>query len=551
MGPLNAVSSPLLFDSQLKFRLSLAKKRLEHYPLDTMDFVLMDLERPALRARHAHQCTYDLTGRTLWFYTLAEGIDGEHIERLPELYRRIMNNRKANGKFGILHEQEWYVGTHMLSGLVEYYERFGDLRALNAAEEAAMIVLSQGDAFYERFDPRKPNELFIWVTEGFAELYRVTKKDCYMEAVRRIAYECLGVMKNAHSHGYMTTLRGILKAAKYSGDEQLFKLVGERRQEILEQGVRPNGDICESYPFSPRNEGCSIADWIMLNLLYGHYADDPKAYELAEHALWNALYFNQFVTGGFGHRYVSKRGYRTYIEEAWWCCTQNSGTCLALAARHVVTRRNGKLKLNLWVPGKFTLPGENGDIVVTVTTGFPTKAKTIIKVTGTKEDIDLRIPPCFKETTCNREENDLGYTLYIDAKMGHYLEKVKDGYILKYGPMMIAPMTYFWDLSVPAPDYTTVPEGYAHDNMTGDGYALELGQPDENGFYHFHHDPMPEWFSFEEGEMAGIGGGEVASANVPVRFSTGELRELYFQPLCSATTNLTLMDLPIVFDIVE
>lgn len=112
-------------------------------------------------------------------------------------------------------------------------------------------------------------------------------------------------------------------------------------------------------------------------------------------------------------------------------------------------------------------------------------------------------------------------------------------------------MTYFWDPSVTSPDNTSVPEGYTPESMTGAGYALELGKPDENGFYHFHHDPMPEWFSFEEGEMAGIGGGEVASAYVPVRFSTGELRELYFQPLCSATTNLILRDLPIVFDIVE
>ena len=75
MNTLSAVSTPLLYNSQLKFRLGLAKKRLEHYPLDTMDFVMMDLERPALRTRHAHQCTYDLTGRTLLFYALAEGIE--------------------------------------------------------------------------------------------------------------------------------------------------------------------------------------------------------------------------------------------------------------------------------------------------------------------------------------------------------------------------------------------------------------------------------------------------------------------------------------------
>ena len=538
MNTLSAVSTPLLYDSQLKFRLGLAKKRLEHYPLDTMDFVMMDLERPALRTRHAHQCTYDL----------AEGIDGEHIDRLPELYRRIMNNRKPDGRFGILYEEPWYVGTHLLSGLVEYYELSGDLRALNAAEDAAMVMLSQGDDLYARFDPKKPNAMYAWITEGFAELYRVTKKDCYLEAVRRIAYECLGGMQHAHSHGYTTTLRGILKGAVYSGDRALFRLVQERRQEILDNGVLPNGDICESYPRSRRNEGCSIADWVMLNLLYGHYADDPHAYELAEHTLWNALCFNQFVTGGFGHRYISRRGYRTYIEEAWWCCTQNAGTAMALAARHAVTLRNGKLKLNLWIPGKFTLPG---GITVTVTTGFPTKAKTILHVTGTKEDIDLRIPSYFKETTCRRVETDLGYTLYIDAKLGHYTEKVKDGVLLKYGPLVIAPMTYVWDQFVSEPDPTTVPEGYTHDSVAGDGYALELGTPDENGFYHFDHNPLPVWPIFEEGEMAGIGGGEAASAYVPVRFSSGELRMMYFQPLCSATSNLTLLDLPVVFDLKE
>lgn len=67
MNNFSSLSKPLLFDSQLKFRLGLAKKRLESYPLDSMNFVMMDLERPELRTRHAHWCSYDLTGRTLFF----------------------------------------------------------------------------------------------------------------------------------------------------------------------------------------------------------------------------------------------------------------------------------------------------------------------------------------------------------------------------------------------------------------------------------------------------------------------------------------------------
>ena len=310
-----------------------------------------------------------------------------------------------------------------------------------------------------------------------------------------------------------------------------------------------NGDISEAFPRSHRNEGCSIADWIMLNLLYGHYYDDPEAYEKAEYSLWNALFFNQFVTGGFGHRYFAYRGYRTYIEDAWWCCTQNAGTCFAEIARHIVTVRNGKVKVNFLIPGEFTVPAENGSIKVTITTKLPTKAETIIKVQGTKEDVDLRIPDYIKEVSCRRVESDFGYTLYLDGKMGHYTEKRGDGYVMKYGPLVLAPMIYTWDMRTESVEKTNIPKGYAHDDMPGYQCMLDLGEADENGFYHFSHDPLPVWQVFEEGEMADIAGGEVAAANIPVCFADGTKKVLYFQPLCGATSNLTLMDIPVVFDL--
>lgn len=553
----SACAKPILFDSQLKFRLGLAKKRLEHYPLDSMNFVMMDLERPPLRSREAHWCSYDLTGRTLLFYSLADGIDGSHIDRLPELFERIMQCRRPSGTFGSCYgldgrapEDAPYFATQFVSGLVAYYELTGDMRALSAAREHVDFFLSRGDEFFRALgSPNGPHRMVCWVPNGLADLYRVTKDKKYYDAVVRIVNECVGEMRGAHSHGYLTTLRGILKMAIYSGDGSLAEFVRVRRQEMLDSGcVSPTGDICECLPASGRNEGCSIGDWILLNLIYAHYYGDDGAYAIAEHTLWNAFCFNQFITGGFGHRFLSKTGYKTQVEEAWWCCTQTCGMTIAAIARHAVTVKGGELKLNFLIPGKYTLPGENGEITVSVSTMYPVSAEAVITVEGTKSEIKLRLPDFIKGASVTRTDTDFGYALHLTGRMGHYTEKHGDGAVLKYGPMVIAPMIYNWDGTAVAGD-NTVPDGYTHDSGEGADFTLLLGEPDKDGFYELPHDPIPAWSVFEEGRMASISGGEVASARVKVLYPSGETKELFFHPLLSSTTNLTLMDIPTVFGI--
>ena len=91
------LSNPLLSPSQTKFRLGLVRQRTRTYPLDSMDFIMMDLERPEGHHRHAYQCAGDLTGRLLEFLSHAEGVDGQHDERLPELFERILRQRRPSG----------------------------------------------------------------------------------------------------------------------------------------------------------------------------------------------------------------------------------------------------------------------------------------------------------------------------------------------------------------------------------------------------------------------------------------------------------------------
>jgi len=550
MEKYSSLSKPLLYDSQLKKRLQLVKKRLESYPLDDINFVMIDLERPELRERHAGFWTYDLTGRLLMFYVLSDGIDGIHTNRLHELYSRIMQARNANGTFGKAENQ---LLTHIISGLVDYNVLTGDMRALEAAEKAAQYLLDPETKFFDQFDPNQGCFIYTWVTECFADLYRETHKEMYLDAVRLVAEKGMGKMYQAHSHGYLTTLRGIFKAAMLSGDEKLFEIVKTRRQEIIDSGcIHANGDICEGLPRSERNEACSIADWIMLNLLYGYYYNDDEAYAYAENSLWNALYFDQFVTGGFGHRNLAYRGYLTFMEEAWWCCSENSGMALSLVARHVVTVKDGQLKLNFLIPGEYTVPSENGEIKVTVTTLYPSSAYTKIKVEGTKDDIAIRIPDFIKGHTVNRYETNFGYELILDGRMGHYITPGEDGYVVKYGPLVLAPMLVNWGMTTAKLSKdASIPEGYIRETYRTDDCVISLGTPDADGFYTLSKEPLPLWPIFEMGSMAGLPGAEVCAAYVPMKFSSGAVKDLFFMPMCVTTSNLILNNVPYIFDIEE
>ena len=56
LGGTAALSKPALAASQLSFRIGLARTRTACYPLDRLDFIMIDLERPVGRSRHATQC---------------------------------------------------------------------------------------------------------------------------------------------------------------------------------------------------------------------------------------------------------------------------------------------------------------------------------------------------------------------------------------------------------------------------------------------------------------------------------------------------------------
>ena len=554
------LAKPLLSDSQLKFRIGLAKSRTRSYPLDSIDFIMMDLERPPGRSRHAHWCTGDLTGRLLEFLSCAEGIDGRADSRLPGIVARIMRQRRPSGLFGRYasqaernippEEDPWSGSDRLISGLLRYYEHCQDATALEAAVGIANRFTGRKDE-WSRALKDKANRIECWVTEPVARLYHVTKDRRYLEFNAMIEEAHPLCDQPAHAHAHLCTLRGLQLMARYTGDGAWNEKPERNRRAILERHFEmPDGGMPEVFPRSARNEGCAIGDWLMLNLNAGFLLDDDSAYEKAERIFWNALAFNQWITGAFGHRAITANGYGVeHLQEAWWCCLHHCGMAMTEYAKHAVTLKNNVLRVNLLAPGAYVVrDGGGAETHVRIATSYPTTADASIEVTGIRADgkVRVRIPGCVKQPSLDQTRNGDSVRVVLKGRLGHTIERLEPGGMLMYGPLILTPSSNYFGppLANPQPS-AAVPAGYVPESIPpGSPLLLAGGQAGTDGFLRLNRAPLPVWSYFEEGSGSPtwVDG---AAVNVPVKLADGTNKELRFSPMCYNTSCLVLHATPI------
>ena len=390
-----------------------------------------------------------------------------------------------------------------------------------------------------------------WISEPFARLYGVTKDSRWLEFCGMIR-EHLGTCdKGAHAHGFMSTLRGLQVAALVTGDRSWNEKPEQNRQLIINKRFEmPDGGVPEGFPWDSRNEGCAIADWLMLNLNAGLILGDDGAYERAERIFWNALAFNQWITGGFGHREVTATGYGLHsLEEAWWCCVHNAGMGMSEYARHVVTYREGTIRVNFLVPGEYVLPVPDGkEVKVNIRTKYPSQAEATIEAEGVPPDVKmtLRVPACVRNAQVSRSGGGEKMQLVFTGELGHRVERHPPGVVLTYGPLVLVPASYGFG-SPPATEASRyAPEGYVPESLPSGTPALKLDRKvDADGFVQLDPGPLPAWTYWDEGPQSRtwVAG---AVATVPVQLSSGEVRRLRFTPMCYNTSCLALFDTPVL-----
>jgi hypothetical protein len=472
-----------------------------------------------------------------------------------------LKQRRPSNLFSLYHEwstdpedkDSFTAGVgRLFPGLIRYFELTGDARALEAAEGIAGRLWSFREPWRKYLQSTRARVIEAWVSEPFARLYAITKDQRWLEFCGMIR-EHLGTCEvGCHSHGFMSTLRGLQVATLVTGDRSWSDKPEQNRRLIIEKRFQmPDGCVPEGFPRSSRNEGCSIADWLMLNLNAGLILGDDDAYEQAERIFWNALAFNQWITGGLGHRGLTANGYGLHsLEESWWCCVHHAGMAMSEYARHVVTYREGTLRVNFLVAGEYTVPLPDGnEAKVKITTAYPARAEATIEADGVPAGttVTLRIPMCVRGAKVTRSRNGRKVQLAFKGELDHRVERHGPGVVLTYGPLVLVPASYGFGSAKLTEADRQAPAGYVPESLPSGVPTLKLDRAvDADGFVQLEPGPLPTWSYWDEGPQSRtwVPG---AVATVPLQLADGKVQRLRFTPMCYNTSCLSLFETPVVF----
>ena len=339
-----AASFLLVFCGQLfagdfsrRWELALARVLNGASPAYTDELVLADAI-----PRHDRRFTNfsgDLSGRYIGALAVVARRTGRRFPSLDRIVVQIPRYQKADGHFGDPMSNSgadvddmarlWGNG-RLLIGLLEYHRLDPRPEVLETARRigdflVAVASVYNSDAVRRQYGGKHFAFGYICWTqniEGLVELYRVTGAARYRELAQQMAARLLRHPAQ-HSHGFLSSLRGIVELYKATGDETYLEQV-EREWKGISQSknLLIQGAIPEAFhPRIHRDEGCSQADWVRLNLELWRLTGKQHYLKQAEGALFNGFSFNQFPNGDFGHHTLVESGVGYGSARAWWCCT--------------------------------------------------------------------------------------------------------------------------------------------------------------------------------------------------------------------------------------
>ncbi|RZJ23614.1 MAG: hypothetical protein EON51_01655 [Acinetobacter sp.] len=368
----------ILKKGEFNYRMEMTLKRLTGKavsPVFTDEFVLADVNIDLKNPRRFHNFSGDLSGRFIEVLSLVK--DHPEINVKP-LVAKLISFQKADGRFGDsgLEFSEKAIGSqHMallwgngrlLVGLMEYYKNFKDPKALKAAEKLGDFFIRSYEACATPAIVKKMEGFgatgiicFTQYIEGLVMLSESTGNAKYATVAEK-TYKVLPKRGIQHSHGYLTTLRGVLNLYNYNKDKASLDFVKQAFDDLVTSAdYTLFGSVTEYFGAKKeRDEGCSTADFLRLSLGLYQATSDVSYLEKAEFCLLNAFYFNQYYTGDFGHHFISNTGARPdYLHTAWWCCTMHGLRAMYdVKDNYLLSYKKGVKQVDLFLETDFVDP---------------------------------------------------------------------------------------------------------------------------------------------------------------------------------------------------
>ena len=420
---------------EFTYRMVMAEERLieaKYNPVFTPEFILADVNINAGNPRRFDNYSGDLSGR--YIEVLSAQCKHGKCGHLHDIVAQAIKYQHPDGRFGnpdlIFTEKNigkdhmpllWGNG-RLLTGLLEYYKHSKNEQVLQTARKLGDFFLNS----YEEVTPEVSRRLegrgadgiicFTQYVEPLVMLSAATGNPKYAHAAMKV-YPTLPARSTLHTHGYLTTLRGVLLLYEYDKETRHLDYVTKAYADLVaSDDYTVFGSVKEYFSDSRggRDEGCSTADFIRLSLHLYAITGDINYLERAEFAVHNALYYNQFFTGDFGSHAVNRSVSRSDImSAAWWCCTMAGLRAMQIVRDDYFAEiNNGKVKLNLYLDTDYS----DDHVTFLMKKGkmqgdFHTYDIRFEKVTAPKLSFSFRNPAWGDDIEVSLNGHQIGYRL--------------------------------------------------------------------------------------------------------------------------------------------
>jgi hypothetical protein len=247
-----------------------------------------------------------------------------------------------------------------LRGLLDAYEDTREARYLGAAKKLGRYF-QRNFALWKDNGQGLLNEFYGHAIDGLVRLYTLGGETWALDLAEKAA-ALAG--RTLHTHHSLSMCRGLVDLSWVRGDKALLGRVEDYLRWCRENRIA-SGGLPETMPLSDEDEGCALADYVIVNLMMFRATGEDSYLDDAEHTLVNHFFMNQFHTGGFGHRgyaadIIGGRRWQgwdgRFGSENPGCCSMWGMWALGQAGAFAVTLDGNTIEVNLYPCASMDLP---------------------------------------------------------------------------------------------------------------------------------------------------------------------------------------------------
>jgi DUF1680 family protein len=284
-----------------------------------------------------------------------------------------------------------------LSGLLDAYQDTHEMRYLEAAarlgryfQKIFIIWTDNGKGMLDEF--------YGHSIDGLVRLYTLGGATWAIDLARKAA-ALTG--RTPHTHPSLSMYRGVIDLSRVDGDHALLSRV-EDYLKWCRENRNVSGGLPEIMPRSEEDEGCALADYVVINLMMFQATGEDSYLDDAERTLVNHFFMNQFHTGGFGHRRFAPDIIGGKQWQGWdgrfgsenpGCCSMWGEWALGQAGAYIITREGDAIDVNLYPCTSIDIPDLGAR--VEIESDFPRTSHAVVTVhcdKPLKSVLRLRVP---------------------------------------------------------------------------------------------------------------------------------------------------------------